>query len=528
MNLSEQVTAFISETKQEEQVKQELLKLIQEYNKEILTRECEAGHITCSGLVLSPDLKKALMAYHLIYKSVGWLGGHADGEEDLSGVALREVQEESSVKNIYFLTRKILAIDKLPVQAHEKNGKPVPEHMHYNVTYGLIAPENQPIAEKPDENKNIQWIEIEKIPEVCTEEHMIPIYQKIIARMQKLTKEKQSIPEKIKSPLLAWYPEHHRDLPWRKDKIPYHIWVSEIMLQQTRVEAVKGYYERFLKVLPEIQDLASCPEDKLMKLWEGLGYYSRVRNMQKSAQMIMNDYQGKFPEKYEQIRKLPGIGDYTAGAISSICFDLPEPAVDGNVLRVMARLEEDYRNVLDNQVKADFTNQLRKIYTPEHAGMLTQALIEIGATVCVPKGMPDCEACPLRGFCMANQNQTVEFLPVREKKQKRRIEYKTIFVLQYEDKIAIRKRPQKGLLAGLWELPNVDGELTPEGCIQQAEAWNVQPQELLKINRRKHVFTHITWEMQGVFLKCRNAYPEFLWAKPEDYALPTAFRCILS
>ena len=526
-----EISRFVPENEQEKSAKQELLNLIQKYKTEILNRECEAGHITCSGFVMSPDLKKVLMAYHLIYKSVGWLGGHADGEEDLAGVAFREVKEETSIEKLYFQTRKILSIDKLPVPAHEKKGKQISKHLHYNITYGLIAPENQELSDKPDENKNVRWLPVEEIQNACTEAHMIPIYEKLILKMRRIAEEKLTVPEQIKQPLLAWYPDNHRDLPWRKDKEPYHIWVSEIMLQQTRVEAVKSYYTRFLKELPKIQDLADCPEDKLLKLWEGLGYYNRVRNMQKAAKTVINDYQGEFPNTYEEIKKLSGIGEYTAGAISSICFNLPEPAVDGNVLRVLARLEEDFRNILENAVKADFTAQLKKIYDSENAGTLTQAFMELGATVCLPNGLPKCETCPLKKFCKAYENQSINFLPVREKKQKRRTEYKTVFVLQYEEKIAVRKRPPKGLLASLWELPNVEGELTPEGCIRTAEGWNVHPQELLKINQRKHIFTHLTWEMQGIFLKCGQQNSDFEWASPQEleerYSLPTAFRCIL-
>ncbi|MBR1529250.1 MAG: A/G-specific adenine glycosylase [Oscillospiraceae bacterium] len=532
MNLFSQIENFIPETDQEAAARQELLELIHQYDHKILSRDCEAGHITCSGLVLSPDLKKTLMAYHLIYQSVGWLGGHADGEEDLSAVAFREVQEETSVSKLYFLTRKILSIDILPVPAHSKHGKPVPEHLHYNITYGLIAPETQEIADKPDENKNVRWITLAEIPELCTEPHMIPVYQKIIARMQNIARQKKLIPGLIKQPILDWYPEHHRDLPWRKDQNPYHVWVSEIMLQQTRVEAVKNYYQRFLKALPDIKALADCPEEKLLKLWEGLGYYNRVRNMQKAARTIMQDCQGIFPKTYDEIRNLSGIGDYTAGAVSSICFNLPVPAVDGNVLRVFARLEEDSRNILDQHVKQDFTDQLAEIYDYANAGMLTQAFMELGATVCIPNGMPKCEICPLQKFCMAYQNQSQNLLPVREKKQKRRTEYKTIFVLQYENKIAVRKRPPEGLLAGLWELPNTETFLSPEEAVQQAQDWNTHPQELIKIINKKHIFTHITWEMQGIFLKCRTQSPAFVWADSKEletlYSLPTAFRCLLN
>ncbi len=527
MNLFSQIENFVPETAQETSAKQDLLLLIHKYGNALLSRDCEAGHITCSGLVLSPDLNKTLMAYHLIYQSVGWLGGHADGEEDLPGVALREVQEETSVSKIWFLSKKILSIDILPVPAHQKHGKPVPEHLHYNVTYGFLAPEQQKIADKPDENKNVRWIALHQIPELCTEPQMIPIYQKIISRMKAIAVQKQTIPEQITQPLLDWYPAHHRELPWRQDCDPYHIWISEIMLQQTRVEAVRNYYTRFLNALPDIQALASCPEEKLLKLWEGLGYYNRVRNMQKAAQIIMNQHQGKFPDSYDEIRKLPGIGDYTAGAVSSICFARPTPAVDGNVLRVMARLEEDFRNILDNSVKKDITVQLEQIYNPHNAGTLTQVLMELGATVCIPNGAPLCEVCPVSRICMARQNQSVSDLPVRLKKQKRRTEQKTVFVLQYENKIAVRKRPPSGLLASLWELPSLEGHLTPEECVKAAEDWNTAPRELIKINTRTHVFTHITWQMQGVFLKCGRQNSDFVWADPEEYALPTAFRCIL-
>ncbi len=532
MNLLSEIESFVPFTEQEAENKQKLIDLIQKYDTTLLNRDCEAGHITCSGLILSPDLNQTLMAYHLIYQSVGWLGGHADGDDDLSGVAMREVIEETSVSKIWFLTGKILSIDILPVPAHEKQGKHVDIHLHYNITYGFIAPVDQAIADKPDENKNVRWIPVNEMDQYCTESHMIPIYEKIIRRMKEISDQKRKIPMQICQPLLEWYPDHHRNLPWRKDKDPYHVWVSEIMLQQTRVEAVKGYYERFLNALPDIKSLAECPEEQLLKLWEGLGYYNRVRNMQKAAQIMITQYHGKFPHTYAEIAALPGIGEYTAGAVCSICYDLPEPAVDGNVLRVLARLEEDFRNILDLNTKKDFTAQLKIIYHADYAGTLTQSLMELGAMICIPHGTPKCEICPLNLFCMANQNQSQNQLPIRVKKQKRRTEQKTVFVLQYENKIAVRKRPPKGLLSSLWELPNIENFLTPEEIIQQCSAWHVQPKELLKINQRKHVFTHITWEMQGAFLECAQQSDAFIWADPEElankYSLPTAFRCILS
>lgn len=530
--LSQEIASFIPYTEAEAETKAALLAHIDTYGDRILDRDCAAGHITCSGFILSPDLTQTLMAYHLIYGSVGWTGGHADGDPDLLGVALREAREETSVTQLYPLTRRILSIDALPVPPHEKHGNPVPEHLHFNVTYGLIAPVSQPVAAKPDENRDVRWLETAEIAQFCTETHMLPIYEKIIRRMREIAAVKSRLPGEIIPKLLDWYPAHHRDLPWRHDREPYHIWLSEIMLQQTRVEAVKGYYARFLAELPDIAALAACPEDKLLKLWEGLGYYNRVRNLQKAAQTVMHDHGGRFPQEHAAIRELPGIGDYTAGAISSICYDAPTPAVDGNVLRVMARVQEDFRNVLDARVKSDMTAQLAAVYPSDRAGELTQALIEIGAVVCVPNGAPKCGECPLSGICMAFRHHSSGMLPVRKKNTKRRIEQRTVFVLTCDGRIAVRKRPAKGLLASLWELPNVDGTLTEPEAVAQCSAWGASPREIRKTVERRHIFTHITWEMHGVFLECGEMPAEFLWVTPEElestYSLPTAFRCVLA
>ena len=526
-----EIAAFIPYTQDEAHARERLLALIEAHGDHILDRDCEAGHITCSGFILSPDLTQTLMAYHLVYRSVGWTGGHADGDPDLLGVALREAREETSVTTLYPLTRRILSIDILPVPPHEKHGKPVPAHLHYNVTYGLIAPVSQHIAAKPDENRDVRWLDTSEIGDHCTEAHMMPVYEKIIARMRELAAEKSRIPGQIIPALLDWYPAHHRDLPWRKDREPYHVWLSEIMLQQTRVEAVKGYYARFLDALPDIAALAGCEEEKLLKLWEGLGYYNRVRNLRKAAQVIMDAHGGQFPRDPAAIRKLPGIGDYTAGAVASICYDAPTPAVDGNVLRVMARLQEDFRNVLDAKVKADMTAQLAAVYPTKRAGELTQALIEIGAVVCVPNGAPHCRECPLAAFCMAFRHGSTGMLPVREKNTGRRTELRTVFVLTCEGKLAVRKRPPKGLLASLWELPNVEGHLTEEEAVAQCSAWGAAPRELRKIVERRHIFTHITWEIHGIFLECDEMPEDLVWITPEEvasvYSLPTAFRCVL-
>lgn len=327
--------------------------------------------------------------------------------------------------------------------------------------------------------------------------------------------------------LLPWYAANKRDLPWRRDREPYHVWLSEVMLQQTRVEVVKGYYARFLEHLPTIESLANAPEDLCHKLWEGLGYYSRVRNLQKGAKQVMECHGGVFPKEYDAIRALSGVGDYTAGAIASICFDQPAPAVDGNVIRVMTRLLMDRRPAADLTLRRDLTEQLRKIY-PAEAGDFTQALMELGATVCIPNGQPLCESCPLRATCLAKQAEKTTDFPVKLPKKPRKIEKKTVFILKNLDNVAICKRPDTGLLAGLWEYPNVPGHLPVEAAVAQAEAWGVRPLAPRKIVEKVHIFTHIQWEMCGIYLECSAMPDVFTWVSPEqldtEYALPTAFR----
>lgn len=330
--------------------------------------------------------------------------------------------------------------------------------------------------------------------------------------------------------LLPWYEQNRRDLPWRRDREPYHVWLSEIMLQQTRVEAVKGYYARFLAALPTVEALAAADPELCHKLWEGLGYYSRVRNLQKAAQVIVNDLGGVFPRDYAGIRALPGIGDYTAGAVGSISFELPTPAVDGNVLRVAARLRLDPRPVDQPAVKKELTAALAAIYPAGRCGDFTQALMELGATVCLPGGAPRCEACPLSDLCEAHRAGAELTVPVRTAKKPRRQETMTVFLLQSPEGLALRKRPNTGLLAGLWELPHVPGLLEPEEALAQAAAWGIAVTELEQQVTRRHIFTHVEWEMRGYFFRCGSA-PGFTWATAdqlaEAYALPTAFRQFL-
>ena len=259
--------------------------------------------------------------------------------------------------------------------------------------------------------------------------------------------------------LLNWYQKNKRDLPWRKDQNPYHVWISEIMLQQTRIEAVIGYYDRFIKRLPSIQDLAQINDDELLKLWEGLGYYTRARNLKKAAIMIMEEYDGIFPNTFEQIMSLPGIGEYTASAIGSICFSLKEVTIDGNVLRVYMRLQNCYDNVDDLKIRRKVRNELQKIM-PEEAGDFNQALMELGETICLPNGIPKCSECPLKNFCKSYQNDTYLELPIKNKKKDKKEEKYTILLFYYKSQFVLEKRKESGLLQNLWQFPNIQGHLT--------------------------------------------------------------------
>ncbi len=333
--------------------------------------------------------------------------------------------------------------------------------------------------------------------------------------------------QKLPGALLPWFEENKRDLPWRKDNDPYHIWVSEIMLQQTRVEAVKNYYTRFLDALPTVSALAQCDDELLHKLWEGLGYYNRARNLKKAAQQIMSQHGGEFPKSYEQILSLPGIGAYTAGAICSIAFGLPTPAVDGNVLRVISRITNDPTPIDLPAYKKSVADALAKIY-PTNAGDFTQALMELGATVCGPNRLPDCENCPCKMFCHGNINNTAEDLPVKQPKRERKQEERTVFILSCDGRYALQKRPDRGLLAGLWEFPNVLQKLNTQAIIDQVEQYGLKAKDIKLQVERKHIFTHIEWDMRGVYVEVAACEGDFVWMTAKQIetqaALPTAFR----
>ena len=337
----------------------------------------------------------------------------------------------------------------------------------------------------------------------------------------------KSIFEKLPGALIPWYEENKRDLPWRRDREPYHIWLSEIMLQQTRVEAVKGYYSRFLAALSTIEELANADEELLHKLWEGLGYYSRVRNLKKAAQAVVKVHGGSFPREHKAVLALPGIGPYTAGAICSICFDLPTAAVDGNVLRLVSRLTNDPTPIDLPAYKTQVQQYLEQVY-PTRAGAFTQALMELGATVCGPNRKPDCERCPCKDFCMARSAGTAEMLPVKTPKRGRKQEQLTVFILSCDGCYALQKRPAEGLLAGLWQFPNVPGKLETAAALSEVERMGLQPKEIFQQVERKHVFTHVEWDIRGVYIEVAQTGGGLCWRTAgqirQETALPTAFR----
>ncbi len=297
---------------------------------------------------------------------------------------------------------------------------------------------------------------------------------------------------------LPWYDKNKRSLPWRQDQEPYHVWLSEIMLQQTRVEAARGYYLRFLAALPDLEALARADEELLLKLWEGLGYYNRAKNLQKAARRIVEELGGRFPSTFEGLMSLPGVGDYTAGAIGSICFDLPTPALDGNVLRLLARIGADDTPLEKPSLKKRLREGLARVYPQGRCGDFTQALIEAGALLCLPKGAPRCADCPATGFCLAYRRGLTAELPVRSGKKERRLEELTVFVLGSPGGLALRKRPPKGLLSSLWELPNVAGRLNPGEAVAAALKLLGDDAAALTLTRtqeRSHIFSHVEWRM---------------------------------
>ena len=337
----------------------------------------------------------------------------------------------------------------------------------------------------------------------------------------------ETVLEKLPGPLLAWFRANARDLPWRRTADPYRIWVSEIMLQQTRVAAVLGYYARFLEAFPSVEALAAAPEERLMKLWEGLGYYSRARNLQKAARMVASA--GGFPRTYAGLLALPGVGDYTASAIASAAFGLREAAVDGNVLRVVMRLTDCRDDIGDPRVKKAVRARVQAVMPEreEDIRSFNQALMELGATVCGPNGPPRCAACPAADFCLSRLRGTAESLPVKAAKKARRVEEKTVYLLLRDGKAALRRRPDTGLLAALWEFPNVEGALDESAAPAAVLAWGLEPKAWRSRLAAKHIFTHVEWRMTGYALDVAGDGPkEFVWVDAPGLAaraVPSAF-----
>lgn len=341
-------------------------------------------------------------------------------------------------------------------------------------------------------------------------------------------------------PLLEWFEVSARTMPWRSNPEPYWVWVSEIMLQQTRVEAVRAYFDRFIAALPNIAALANVEDEKLMKLWEGLGYYSRARNLKKAAIVCVEQYHGELPRTYEALLKLPGIGSYTAGAIASIAYEQEVPAVDGNVLRVISRLLAWEEDITKQSVKRKMEAALLELMKRVHPNprTFTAALMELGALVCIPNGAPCCMECPWKSICLARIQKKVERIPVKKKKIVRKIEERTVFLIQDGDLTAIKKRPSTGLLAGLYELPNIEGFYSEQEVKRIWEEKLKLPLTVERLKDGKHIFSHIEWHMQAYRViipkileqnkLLREQKGELFFVTQEElntnYALPNAFK----
>ncbi len=339
----------------------------------------------------------------------------------------------------------------------------------------------------------------------------------------------------IPKPLLKWYDSNRRVLPWRETPTPYRVWVSEIMLQQTRVEAVKPYFERFMSRIPDIETLAKAEEEVLLKLWEGLGYYNRIRNLQKAAIQIMEEYGGSMPDTYEELLKLKGIGSYTAGAIASIAYGRANPAVDGNVLRVLSRIRMDEQPISDGKVKRAVEEELLQVIPHDRPGDFNQAMMEIGACVCIPNGAPHCEECPLQEICMAHSEGVEQKYPGKAAPKPRTIEEKTILVIRDENKTVVRKREQKGLLAGMYEFPSLKGYYTAEEVCEYLANNGMKTIRIQELQEAVHIFTHREWHMKGYMIRVDELEPvvscnetkDWIYIAPEEtrenYPIPKAF-----
>ncbi|MBQ9142629.1 MAG: DNA/RNA nuclease SfsA [Lachnospiraceae bacterium] len=397
-----------------------------------------------------------------------------------------------------------------------------------DVNYFTPNKETQPLFAEALERAVSEGVELYAFDcHVTSEEIVLADEVKIVLNLENLNR------ILIQKPLLKWYDKEKRSLPWREEPTPYHVWVSEIMLQQTRVEAVKPYYKRFMEALPDIQSLAEAEEEKLLKLWEGLGYYNRVRNMQLAARQVMEKYVGQMPDRYELLLELKGIGSYTAGAIASIAFGQPVPAVDGNVLRVMSRYSMDDGLITDAKVKLRVEQELLEIMPKDRPGDFNQAMMELGAMVCLPNGEPKCLECPLQEMCKAHKNHCEQEYPKKAEKKARTIEKKTILIIQDAGKAVLQKRPKKGLLAGMYEFPSMEGHYAAEDVLHYLREKGLHPLHIRALEDSKHIFTHKEWHMKGFAIRVdelaskTDVAKEWLFVEPiqtrEQYPIPSAF-----
>lgn len=341
----------------------------------------------------------------------------------------------------------------------------------------------------------------------------------------------QSFKQEINQNLFLWYQHNKRHLPWRSTKDPYAIWVSEIMLQQTRVEAVKTYYDRWMTVLPTVTHLAEIDDDLLYKLWQGLGYYARVRNMKKAAVMIVSKYHEVFPTTKKELLELPGIGDYTSSAIASISFGEQVASVDGNVLRVVSRLFGFYDDITKKETVKKITNVVEELMLNQDAGKMNQAWMELGALICIPNGMPKCNSCPLQNFCIARAKNIISEIPVKPQKKSRKNILLTVLLLEYNDKWFIHKRSASGLLANLWEYINLENHLSIEEVISWCEQHGMIVEMIEKMISSKHIFTHLEWNMKGYHIRISSMKEELESTKlvsateiKQIYSIPSAFQ----
>lgn len=352
----------------------------------------------------------------------------------------------------------------------------------------------------------------------------------------KIVENREYVLGALVEPLCSWYEKNRRSMPWREDASPYHVWLSEIMLQQTRIEAAMAYYERFIRRLPDVKALAEVSEEELLKLWEGLGYYNRARNLQKAARLVVERYDGKLPADYDLLLALPGIGNYTAGAIASIAYGIPAPAVDGNVLRVAMRYLNCEDDIMKMSVRRKMEQAVMAVIPAQCPGEFNQALMELGEVICIPNGRPLCETCPLQKQCEGHAAGRETELPKKAEKKERRIEKKTILVFRQGEKIGIRQRPADGLLAGMWEFPALEGQLSLNQMKQWVVDQNLPGAVVKRLKAGKHIFSHVEWHMKGYEIilpegQTQDVVSELMWCERQEladkYPVPIAFHIFL-